>query len=193
MKTAIRLSFLVLLALGTALGCSGGVDSSDSAVSDDDDDDGSSAFTLSDGSYTFTADEVIEDTCWAEPKTNPELPMAVKGDFTNEQDGSITVVTEASGSVPSQTLKLEKSGNDIAGGGEGDADLNSQGINCILHIVGSFDGIMTGDDAFDATQTVTISEAGGDSCWLLVGTAIADQLDNLPCTLTVGGSAIKNP
>ena len=189
MKTVGYLTLLGILALAVPA-CSGGVDSSDSAVSDDDDDAG---FTLSDGSYTYTVNEVVEDTCWAEPKTNPELPMIVKGAFTTDADGTVTVVTEASGSVPSQTLKLEKDGNDLLGGGEGDADLNSQGINCVLHIVGEFDGIMTGNDAFDATQTITVSEVGGDSCWLLVGTALADQLDQLPCTLTVAGSAVKNP
>lgn len=176
-------SLAAVAALATA--CSGG-SSSSSPIGDDDDD----AFKLTDGHYAFVIDSVPSDTCWAPPKTNPEVPMTIGGEFT-VVGNDVTIVTDASGSIPSQTLELTKNGNDLTGGGSGPADLNEQGINCVLQIDGTFDGLMTGLDEFDATMSIDVDQLSGD-CSILVGTFLADQLDALPCALELTGSGKKN-
>ena len=174
-------SIAALAAFGAA--CSGGSSSSSPVGGDD-------AHKLTDGHYAFVIDNVPSDTCWAPPKTNPETPMTIGGEFT--VDGNdVTIVTDASGSIPSQTLNLTKDGNDLTGGGSGPADLNSQGINCVLQIDGTFDGLMTGLDEFDATMSIDVAQLSGD-CSILVGSFLADQLDQLPCALTLTGSGKKN-
>lgn len=178
-----RLAATLSLAAVVLASCSGG--SSGSPVGGDDDD---ATHKLGNGHYAFVIDEVPADTCWAPPKTNPELPITMTATFT-VVGSEVTVVTDDTG-YGSQTLELTKNGNDLTGGGAGDADLSGQGIACVLHITGAFDGVMTGEDRFDAVITLDISQAGGD-CSLLVGTFLADQLDQLPCHLELAGSGQK--
>lgn len=182
---AFRLSFGFAAVVALASACSGG--SSSSPATGDDDDEG--AFKLNDGHYAFTIDAVPADTCWAPPKTNPEVPMVITGTFT-VVGNDVTIVTDASGSIPSQTLELVKDGNDLTGGGNGLADLNEQGINCVLQIDGDFTGVMTAEDEFDATMTLDIAQSSGD-CSILVGTFLPEQLDQLPCALDLEGTGAK--
>jgi hypothetical protein len=183
---AFRLAFVFASVVALASACSGG-SSSSSPVGGDDDDDG--VFKLGDGHYAFTIDAVPADTCWAPPKTNPELPMVITGNFT-VVGNDVTIVTDASGSIPSQTLNLVKDGNNLTGGGSGLADLNEQGINCILDVAGDFTGVMTAEDEFDATMAIDVAQSSGD-CSLLVGTFLADQVDQLPCGLELEGAGEK--
>ena len=170
-----------------AAACSGGSSSSSPASSDDDDDDGS--FKLGNGHYAFVIDNVPSDNCWAEPKTLPEVPMTITATFTvNGND--VTIVTDASGSIPSQTMNLVKNGNDLTGGGSGLADLNEQGINCVLDVGGTFDGVMTAEDKFDATMAIDVAQSTGD-CSLLVGSFLPEQVDQLPCDLELEGAGEK--
>ena len=182
---AFRLAFVFAALVALATACSGGSSSSSPATGDDDD----SSFKLNDGHYAFTIDAVPADSCWAPPKTLPELPMVITGNFT-VVGNDVTIVTDASGNIPSQTLELVKTGNDLVGGGTGLADLNPQGINCILDVGGDFTGVMTAEDEFDATMTLDIAESSGD-CSLLVGTFLAEQVDQLPCALDLDGSGAK--
>ena len=170
-----------------AAACSGGSSSSSPASSDDDDDDGS--FKLGNGHYAFVIDNVPSDNCWAEPKTLPEVPMTIGATFTvNGND--VTIVTDASGSIPSQTMNLVKNGNNLTGGGSGLADLNEQGINCVLDVGGTFDGVMTAEDKFDATMAIDVAQSTGD-CSLLVGSFLPEQVDQLPCDLELEGAGEK--
>ena len=180
----LALVFASLVVLATA--CSGG-SSSSPVGGDDDDDDGT--FKLNDGHYAFTIDNVPADSCWAAPKTLPELPMVITGNFT-VVGNDVTIVTDASGSIPSQTLNLVKTGNDLVGGGTGLADLNDQGINCILDVAGDFTGVMTAEDKFDATMTIDVAQSSGD-CAILVGTFLNEQVDQLPCGLELEGAGEK--
>lgn len=183
---AFRLALVFASVVALASACSGG-SSSSNPVGGDDDDDGT--FKLNNGHYAFTIDAVPADTCWAPPKTNPETPMVITGTFTVEGN-DVTIVTDASGSIPSQTMNLVKNGNDLTGGGSGPADLNEQGINCVLQIDGTFTGVMTAEDEFDATMAIDIDQLSGD-CSILVGSLLADQLDALPCALELGGAGAK--
>lgn len=162
-----------------ATGCSGGA-SSGAATG---------GFALTAGTYDDVITSVPVDTCWAPPKTNPTLPMTIVAAIAVDGN-TLTVTPETTGGV-SQSFTVTRDGNALTGDSVGDADLNPD-LNCVLHIVGTFDGTVTGDDAFDATQTVTISQQSGD-CSLLVGTFDPNQLDALPCTFTLQGSATKRP
>lgn len=177
---ALASSFAVLAFLASA--CSG----SSSGSTSDDDDDGATSFSLSSGTYNDVITAVPADTCWAPPKTNPQVPMTLVADLT--VSGNTVTITTSIGNTP-QTFTVTKSGNVLTGTSEGDVDLNPD-LNCILHVVGTFDGTMTANDAFDADQTITLSQAGGD-CSLLVGNLSTDQLDQLPCTFSLQGAATK--
>lgn len=185
---AFRLLFVFASIVSLASACSGGSSTSSPASSDDDDDDDGS-FKLNDGHYAFLIDAVPADTCWAPPKTLPTIPMTIGATFT-VVGNDVTVVTDASGSIPSQTMNLVKNGNDLTGGGSGLADLNSQGINCILDVTGAFDGVLTAEDVFDATMNIDIAQSSGD-CSLLVGTFLPEQVDQLPCALELEGAGEK--
>ena len=176
--------FAALVVLASA--CSGG-SSSSPASSDDDDDDGT--FKLNNGHYAFLIDNVPSDNCWAEPKTLPEVPMTITATFT-VVGNDVTIVTDASGSIPSQTMNLVKDGNNLTGGGSGLADLNEQGINCVLDVGGTFDGVMTAEDVFDATMAIDVAQSTGD-CSLLVGSFLPEQVDQLPCALELEGAGEK--
>jgi hypothetical protein len=183
---AFRWSFVLASMVALVSACSGG-SSSSPATSDDDDDDGT--FKLGDGHYAFVIDAVPADTCWAPPKTLPEIPLTMGATFT--VDGNdVTVVTDANGNIPSQTMNLVKDGNNLTGGGSGLADLNEQGINCILDVGGTFDGVMTAEDKFDATMTIDVAQSSGD-CSLLVGDFLPEQVDQLPCALDLEGAGEK--
>lgn len=177
---ALAATFAALTVLASA--CS---DSSSSPASDDDDD-GSTSFSLSSGTYNDVITAVPTDTCWAPPKTNPQVPMTQVAELT--VSGNNVTMTTVIGNT-TQTFIVTKSGNALNGTSEGDVDLNPD-LNCILHVVGTFDGTMTANDAFDANQVVTLSQAGGD-CSLLVGSLSTDQLDQLPCTFSLQGAATK--
>lgn len=180
---SLSASFVVLSI--AAAGCSGS--SSSNPASGDDDDDGS--FALTAGTYDDVITAVPADTCWAPPKTLPTIPMTIGATFT-VVGNDVTVVTDASGSIPSQTMNLVKNGNDLTGGGSGLADLNSQGINCILDVTGAFDGVLTAEDVFDATMNIDIAQSSGD-CSLLVGTFLPEQVDQLPCAMELEGAGEK--
>ena len=182
---AFRLVCSVASVAALVAACSGG--SSTGSPVEGDDDDG--VFKLNDGHYAFVIDQVPSDTCWAPPKTNPEVPMTITGTFT-VVGNDVTIVTDANGSIPSQTLNLTKNGNDLTGGGSGPVDLNEQGINCILNVEGSFDGVMTAEDEFDAVMNISVEQQSGD-CSLLVGTFLDDQVDQLPCALSLEGAGAK--
>lgn len=183
---AFRLAFVLVSVVAVASACSGG-SSSSGAASDDDDD---TSFKLNNGHYAFVIATVPSDSCWAPPKTLPDVPMTITATFTVEGN-EVTVVTDASGSVPSQTMNLVKNGNSLTGGGNGLADLNEQGINCVLDVGGDFDGTMTAEDVFDATMTIDIAESSGPDCGLLVGTFLPEQVDALPCALELEGAGEK--
>jgi hypothetical protein len=184
---AFRFAFVFASVVALASACSGGSSSSSPVGGDDDDDDGS--FKLSNGHYAFTIDNVPADNCWAPPKTLPTLPLVITGTYT-VVGNDVTIVTDASGSIPSQTLNLVKDGNNLTGGGTGLADLNEQGINCILDVAGDFTGVMTAEDKFDATMVIDVAQSSGD-CSLLVGSFLPEQVDQLPCDLELEGAGEK--
>ncbi|HVM10911.1 MAG TPA: hypothetical protein VM638_00360, partial [Actinomycetota bacterium] len=172
---------LLLMAL---TGCAGGVDSA--ATADDDDDTTSPGYKLTDGSYQYVVDEVPNDTCWAPPKTHPSVPMTVNAEVVVE--GNIVHVTPDPVGGVSQTFDITRSGDSLSGASAGNVDLNSQGLDCILHIESTLTGAVTDDDQFDATIVLNVSEAGGTLCGFLVGSLDANQLDQLPCSLTLAGT-----
>lgn len=179
-----------LLAAGLAglllLGCTG--------INGDDDDDKASptptpdSFALTSGNYDYLVDNVPSDTCWAPPKTNPEVPMTVVAEIVVEGD-KVTVRPEIQQGI-TQEFVMTRDGDALSGVSSGDVDLmeTELALDCILHIEGTFDGLMTADNAFDAVQTVDVSEAGGTSCGLLVGNFDPNQLDQLPCSFTLEGA-----
>lgn len=184
---AMKKLFGIVLLLA-ATGCASG---GSSAATADDDDDTSSGYKLTDGSYTYVVDEVPVDTCWAPPKTNPTLPMSVNAALATEGN-TVHITPDPVGGV-SQTFDVQRSGNALSGANAGDVDLNSEGLDCILHIESELTGTVTDNDQFDARIELTVSEAGGSLCGLLVGTLDPNQFDQMPCSLTLDGSAELKP
>ncbi len=177
MEKKFGILVLALLANGCGSAASSG------ATGDDDD----GVNKLSNGAYAYTVDAVPNDTCWAPPKTNPTLPMSVNADI--QVDGNIVHVTPDPVGGVAQTFDVTRTGDALSGTNEGDADLNPQGLDCVLHISSTLTGTVTADDTFDATIALTVSEVSGLACGLLVGTLDANQLDQLPCSLTLSGTA----
>ena len=180
-------AFRLVLALGfmAAVAACGDSGSSNPASSDDDDDDdGQTLFALDDGDYDFVIDAAPEDTCWAPPKTMPELPMTQVATFTTEGDTITVVISDPT--MGEQTMTLTRTGNTLKGGGTGPADT---GLGCVLSIVGDFEGELIADNVFDADMVLDISQESG-SCGILVG-ATEPQVDALPCHLGLEGSGAK--
>lgn len=172
-RLALCLSFVAI-----AAAC-GSAETSKSPVNGDDDDDGAS-FTLTDGTYDFVIDQVITDTCWAPPKTYPELPMTLTGKYTTDGD-TVTIVIENE-QFGTQTLTVTKDGNELVGGGTGQSpDL----LGCILDITGAFDGVLVDNDTFDAVIDLDVKDGNGN-CAIAVGTT-QPQVDTLPCNLELAG------
>ena len=173
------------------MGCAG-------PTSGDDDDDNQASptppgFTLTDGSYDFKVDAVPADTCWAPPKTNPEVPMTIVSEIFTE--GDTIHVTPVIDGVGSQEFLMARNGDKITGTSSDLLDLNDADtpIDCILQVTGTFDGVLVADDTFDALQTIGLAEAGGSACFLLVGTFDPNQVDQLPCSFTLEGTATLTP
>ena len=172
-RLVLCLSFAALVA------ACGSAETSKSPVNGDDDDDDSS-FTLTDGTYDFVIDEVIADTCWAPPKTYPQLPMTLTGKYTT--DGNTVTIVIENEQFGTQTLTVTKDGNDLNGGGSGPSpDL----LGCVLNIDGIFDGVLVDDDTFDAQIDLDVEDGNGN-CAIAVGTT-EPQVDSLPCHLELAG------
>ncbi len=189
MSNLIRINLpyvLLLAALGT--GCGGGVSSSPAGG---DDDDGDATYTLSDGIYTYTLSEVPADTCWAPPKENPDVPMTIEAEVTSAGN---TVTMSASSDLGDFHLELARDGNQLLGGSSDVLDLNeSYGLDCVLQIDSQLEGTITGDDRFDATHTIDLAQQSGNDCAaFLVGNLDPNQLDQLPCSVTLAGDVVKN-
>lgn len=167
---------LLALSFAAAVAACGSAETSSPVNGDDDDD----AFTLTDGTYDFVIDEVVLDTCWAPPKTYPQLPMTLTGTYTTEGN-TVTIVIEDD-QIGTQTLTVAKDGNGLIGGGSGPSpDL----LGCILNIEGAFDGVLVEDDTFDAQIDLDIEDGNGN-CAIAVGT-VEPQVDALPCRLELAG------
>lgn len=181
--TLFTASFLIV-----ALGC--GVPES----GDDDDDDTTASpsptpvsFALNSGTYDYNVTQEISDTCWQPPKTNVEVPLLVIADVVS--DGTNVTISATIQDVP-LVFNVTKTGDDLAGTGAGDLDLNAAaGIDCVIHVEGTLTGTMTADDAFTAVHDFDITEGSGGQCALAVGTLSPDQLDSLPCALSLGADA----
>lgn len=184
-------SLAAVLVLTAALaGC--GSASSNAAATGDDDDDSSptptpSAYTLSSGTYQYVVDEVPADSCWAPPKTYPEIPQTVVAEVTVDGD-TITVSTDPGNTGTPQVFTITRNGNDLTGAASGSWDLASYGIDCVLGIGGTFQGTLIADDTFDTTQVVDVTQQSGAFCSLLIGST-QPQLDALPCQVTFQGTA----
>ena len=133
-QTCLALALALTSAFAAA--CSGGSSSSGAGSAE--------AYALSDGTYDFVVDDEVADSCWAPPKTFPELPLTVTGEFT--VDGNAVTITINDPNAGTQVLDIVKDGNALTGGGSGDADTGLG--DCILAITGDFDGTMTADDEF---------------------------------------------
>ncbi|HVO32236.1 MAG TPA: hypothetical protein VMV18_15945 [bacterium] len=150
-------------------------------------------YTLSSGNYAYTATTAPVNTCWAPPKTTITLPMTI--DVTLAVTGNSILIT---GSAGGQTASFNatRTGDNLSGSTDSTIDLNnaSTPVDCVLAIHGTLDGTMTGNDAFDATNDIQISEATGHpntGCSLLIGNTIDQQVDALPCELKLAGHAVK--
>lgn len=168
---------LGVLVLAIAAGCSGG---GSGAASGD--------YSLSSGDYNYNATSAPTNTCWGAAKGVPALPMAV--DATITMNGNVADVTLHITTSISAAISMTKTGNDLSGTNAADIDLNPN-IDCVLHVDSTITGSMTGNDAFDATQPMHISEKSGSACGLLIGSLSNYQFDALPCDLTLAGNVTK--
>lgn len=182
----MRTWWIALIISGLLVGCG-------APTADDDDDDATTSptpdqYALEDGTYDYLVSDVPADTCWAPPKTLPEAPSTISAQV--ESSGNTVTVTPEIQQGITQSFVMERDGDNLSGVASGDVDLNQTdlAVDCILHIEGTFDGVMTADNTFDAVQTVDVSEAGGTVCFLLVGDLDPNQVDQLPCSFTLSGT-----
>ena len=185
-----RWLFLLAASLLTvAIGC--GAPQAD----DDDDDDNNTqnsptpppSFALTSGTYDYLVTDELADTCWQDPKPHVQVPLNVVADITS--DGTDVSISATIQDVP-LLFTVTKTGDDLAGTGSGDLDLNAvAGIDCIIHVEGTLTGTMTADNTFTADHDFDITEGSGGQCALAVGTLSDDQLDSLPCDLVLRADA----
>ncbi len=183
MKSTLLL-VAALLAFATAVGCSSASSPS-----------GSGATSLSSGTYRYDVTSAPTNTCWAPAKNTPALPTTVSMAGTVNAGGTtISFVTGTSGTggvnVP---VVLNINGTSLDGTTDTDADLNSNGLNCVLHIHATTTGTITGTDAFSAQNDINVTDSGaGPDCGFLVGSSVnPPQFDALPCHLVLQGTAAK--
>lgn len=146
--------------------------------------------SLSSGSYAYTIDAVTANSCWSASKNLPPVPSSVDSSL-DVAGASVTVTTQSQVGTP-QTYAMTLSGASLTGTSSADADLNSQGVDCVLHVEATFDGTVTGTDAFEATQHVSFAAASGSGCNLLVGNLDPRQFDALPCSLDFHATGAKH-
>ena len=176
-------------AVALTINCGGGID-----TGDDDDDNATpsptaSGFLLESGGYDFTVTEELADTCWQPPKTNVEVPLALIADITS--DGIAIDIRVTIQDVP-LLFTVTKDGDNLSGTGAGDLDLNAAaGIDCIVHVEATMTGTMNADNTFTSDYAFDLTEGGGGQCALAVGTSIPDQLDSLPCALSLRAEATR--
>lgn len=149
--------------------------------------------TLSSGNYVYTATSAPVNTCWAPPKTTITLPMTIN--VTLAVTGNSILIT---GSAGGQTASFNatRTGDNLAGSTDSTIDLSTSqlALDCVLAVHGTLSGTMTGNDAFDATNDIQLSEATGHpntQCSTLIGNTISQQVDALPCELKLAGHAVK--
>ena len=183
MKNLAAAGFMTLLVAALA-GCGGGSSTgSPSTVP--------GAHTISSGAYQYNITSAPVNTCWAAPKTVLTLPKQEKMTGTVSGDTVTFVATSAgTGGVTLPDVVLTRTDKSLAGITDTDADLHSQGIDCVLHIHAVNSGTLTADDAFDSKNDITVSEKSGTLCGVLVGTT-SPQFDALPCNLVLQGPVSK--
>lgn len=183
MKNTLLLCAAVA-ALSVAVGCSSASSPS-----------GTGGTSLSSGAYDYNVTSAPTNTCWAPAKNTPSLPTVVTMNGTvNAGATTISFVTGTAGTgginVP---VVLTINGTSLDGTTDTDADLNSNGLNCILHIHATTTGTITGNDAFSAQNDINVTDTGaGPDCGFLVGSSVnPPQFDAIPCHLVLQGTAAK--
>ena len=137
---------------GTA--CSGG--------GDDDDDD---TYTLSSGAYNLEISEIPNNTCW--PPANPLVVLAPGVSFpvdiisTNGESFILVTPEEVQAFLPPVEGTID--GNDLAADGSvTDFPVPNQVTDCELDLTMTADGVLTGNDEFDATLVANLT--AGPEC-----------------------------
>lgn len=161
--------------------------------------DGDSTYMLESGTYDFTVSDYPVDTCWPEatfPPANLTASFAIVS--TNETSFTMAGTGITAGIVP--PIAGTKTGNDLSA--TGNLTIAVDGT-CSLTLVAGADGLMTGDNEFDADIDVNIAVATMNSA----GTAAANcshvtaiggavpmpaalQSSSGTCDLTLTGSAV---
>lgn len=172
-----------IVALTLAAGCGGGSSSSPAS---------GGGHAMTSGTYNYDVTSAPTNTCWGPSKGVPTIPMllAMDGAVSGDQ---VTFTTSGGTGGVNVPVVLTKNGDSIGGTTKTDADLNSQGLNCILHIKAVTTGTFTADNAFNAKNVIDVSDNGvGDSCGLLIGSSVnPPQFDTLPCQLVIQGTVAK--
>ena len=182
-KTTGLIATLVLSLAASACGSSGSSGNGASTPTP------GGSYNLDDGNYVYTATSASPNTCWAVSKNMPPMPSTINATASNSSaTGTTLAFTEQGQSV---TINLAKNDNALSGSTVGDVDLASYGITCKLHVTLDMTGTMTANDAFDASEVLNISDDNGSGCGLLIGAADPHQFDQIPCSLTMNGSAVK--
>ena len=147
--------------------------------------------SISSGAYVYQVTSAPVNTCWGPSKNVPALPFVMNLTASVSGD-TVTFTTGTAGTGGVNTpVVLTKSGDNLSGITDTDADLNSQGLNCVLHIHANSTGTMTATDAFDSTNAITISQKSGDCSLLIGGSVSPPQFDAIPCNLTIAGHIAK--
>ena len=144
-------------------------------------------YHLHEGEYSYTAVSAPVNSCWAPPKEL--LPRTVVADVDVDEDTDVVLVT-ISWYQFTQTFNLDRTADGLSATADLDVDLGPFAIDCVLHGHGTLQGLMTDDDAFDASVSLDISEIAGPECADAIGPTLP-YLDQLPCSITFEGSGAK--
>ena len=186
MRTMTTTRLFAILALTLAASACGGSGSSSNGATTPTP---GGSYKIDDGSYVYTANSATPNTCWAPGKNMPPMPSTINATASNSSaTGTTLAFTEQGQSV---TIDLTKTDNALSGSTAGDVDLSSYGITCKLHVTLDMTGTMTANDAFDASEVLNISDDNGSGCGLLIGNTDPHQFDQIPCSFTMNGSAVK--
>ena len=149
---------LSTLLLMTAVGCSGKSD--DTGASDDTDTDSSGAFTPTEGVWTETSNEIINDSCGiddGDDSSDDDDQASIVLAITDEDSFTFTVDNEV-------VFECELSDQSFTCTGDAEEDdMSDDGVNAVLIMTTALEGEFESADSLTLTYTNSW-ECSGDDC-----------------------------